>query len=313
MESGNSQDLNLSSEESYKQLTLGSVRPLKIPGVARDFHILPIFASNFCHIIFTPGKFISSGFVTTAHYFRPKDVIIVKDKYTLVFDRAQTSHLIEPMYTRLLDTLYPTLLEKLEAFKADEEKAGRRLPPCYQRVLDDGIEGRTKHCKALYSARDGAFVKVEPEAEVYTDSMQGYLQKAPISTFDPLPKLGQYKVRLSIRSILLSTPPANEENKPVVSVSFVVDQLLFAPLGSRVPQALVLDSSDFFIPAPPPPAINEEGFFDKQKQREELLQLAAARATTTSAAPTDEPARKGAKGRKRKQQDEQIDFDALFS
>ena len=192
--------------------------------------------------------------------------------------------------------------------------AGRRLPPCYQRVLDDAIEGRAKHCKTLYSSRDGVFVKVEPEAEVYTDSMQGYLQKAPISTFDPLHKLGQYKVRLSIRSILLSTPPANEENKPVVSVSFVVDQHLFSPLGSRVPQALVLDSSDFFIPAPPPPAINEEGFFDKQKQREELLQLAAARATTTtSVAPTDEPARNGVKGRKRKQRDEQIDFEALFS
>ena len=239
-------DFTLVNEESYDKLTLGCVRSFKIPGVARDYHIVPIQAGNTDKIVITTDKFFSTGFVTAGQYPRFNEVSMAKDKYAMAFGQAQTSQFLEPLTKNVLTRLYPALLDRLRAFKVEEEKANRLLPPYYLRLLEDGVDGREKHCKALFSPRDVEFVKVAPEAMIFSDGKNGFLQKAPIRSFIELPKQGHYKARVVVRFLLLTPPPPTDEARPMVSVSLIVDQLLFSPDGPRAPQEMVLDSTDFF-------------------------------------------------------------------
>ena len=128
----------------------------------------------------------------------------------------------------------------------------------------------------------------------------GGLEKAAVVDFNPLPKLGQYKARMRIYSIVLAPTPHLFDKRPPITIAFEVDQLLYCPIGAR---AQIPDSSGFLTPAISLPDINEEGFFDRALLKE-MIQKAAARAALSDYVPSKKRGR---------QREERIDIDELFS
>ena len=290
-------DYKLVSIEDYDSLYLGSVRPFKIAGTSKEVHIIPIQKSGANNIVIETPKFYSYGFLMNKIAVGANNG---NGKATLIFSKPLIGDFMEEVNTQLKLKLYPLLLKKLADFQVEEEKVNRRLSPSYQKILDEGMDGKDTHWSMLFpDNKDAIFLKADPDALIIAEQRPGCYFQSQVKEHDSLPRRGQYKVRINIRFLLLQS--VTEEGRQPLSVSFLVDQILHTPECGQAPRDVVLDMSGFFNTKQILPPYDESHPVDLDADNtfiDSLLNPSTSRDVTAAAATTDTGNKKISKKRK---------------
>ena len=233
----------INGDTNLDRLDLGRIRSFKIGNVSKEMFIAPLNCIGASKAVIESPRFFSIGFVKPPVNAPPGE----KLKYTLGVNRAALGEFLTHINKRLAERLYPSLVEKINLYLAENGGAG---PDLFRNIVKDGKTGMEKYWDPIYSAeRDMAFFRVDPHAHVFTKGpAAGFVNSLAVNEHreDTIPKQGLYKARFVLRYLLLQPSQLQIVNKKPVSLSLVIDQLFYSPEGGKPPVDMVMDIGDFF-------------------------------------------------------------------
>lgn len=270
--------------------------------------IAGILTSSGARLVYNTPSFVSYGLykqgLTDTTSSADSHRATPEDKYSLILTRSMCQPWLYDFFLKMGIQVYTRLITAAKDYVKKMANNNQSAPQFLLDIIAGGLEGRSQFMPKPAPDSESYFVKVLPDAQVYTKNGQYLTQEIVENLFKGgnAPKHGIYRARIIPQFVFIG----QHGTAKAVSINYQIDQLLYQPAKiQNAPTQLMIDSNFFCEASSSTQAIetvvNDEDGDGTVGLPQELMEIFNTTPPPPPSTDTAEPEKKKRKRRSLKQ------------